>query len=145
MISITNPKGYAYDKELCFRNAAKDSYLTALPNATTVYTETLEIPMHMNGRLAVEITFPASTVIPATYPFTVRALVGAATDPTTPASADGDQIIYQAVNKTIAAGTDVQWILPEQYSGYKYIRLAFTVATSNLAAYSVNAFMHALA
>lgn len=141
LVSISNPKGYALDKELVFQNDGATSYDIALPNATTVYSNDLEIPTLTNGKIAVEIVFPAATAIPATYPLTIKALVGAAANPT----GDFDQIIGSWVNETIAAGTDFQWILPEQYSGYKYIRLQFTVATSDLSALIVNAFMHGLA
>jgi len=144
LISIKNPKGYAYDKELVFRNAAKNSYDVALPNNNTVYTETLEIPPNANGRIAVEIVFTAATTVAATHVLTARAYVGDAVDPTTPAVNDFDQPIFAVVNKSVAAEHSVQWILPEQFSGKKYIRIGFTLPTNDLSSKTVNVFMHGL-
>jgi len=142
LISIKNPKGYAMDKDLVFQNAALNSYDVVPTSAGTVYTGNLEIPPATNGRIAIECVCKTS-VTPSTKDLVVYACVGNTVDPTTDLL---QPIAVIPAATEWAVGTDFQWILPERFTGYKYIRLCFKQAsTGTVTTGAINCFMHGLA
>lgn len=144
LVSISNPKGYALDANLVFKNSGATSENIVPTSAGTVYSNALEIPEYTNGRIAIEVvsvTDPA----PATKELIVYACVGNTTTPTIPTN-KVQPIAFIPAGVAFTAGTSYQWILPEAFQGYKYIRLCFfQPATGTVSVGAINAFMHGLA
>jgi hypothetical protein len=144
LVSISNPKGYAYDKELVFQNSGASSVDIVPTSAGTVYSNQLSIPEYTNGRIAIEVvsvTDPA----PQTKDLVIYACVGNSANPTIPANKT-QPIAIIPLGVAFTAGTSFQWIIPEAFQGYKYIRLCFyQAATGTVSVGAINAFMHALA
>lgn len=144
MVNINNPKGYAVDKLLVFQNAGGTSTDILLTEATTTYSNAIEIPIETNRRIAIEVVpSSAGKMTIGTKPLSIYACVGNTITP----SAITDQPIAVIPVGDWNATAVKEFVLPKNFAGYKYIRLAFVqdstgTLTNNK---NVNAFMHGLA